>query len=390
MLIWAPRVSQVFPVFSRIAAAVSLPDVTKLFEPTPKGVINFGIGEPDFPPTEQAAKGLKQAVDRGRNKYVHTQGLPKLRQALSKRLIVHDKAMHASNILVTASATHGLSLAALTFYADGDEVLIPDPGFFYYRPHVKMMSAVPLPYGLTAERGFQPDLEEIKSLITPATKAIVVNSPSNPMGSSMDEKAVKGIADIANDKNMIVISDEVYSDLCYDGPHQTFLGKCEKLVYINSFSKIYALTGWRIGYMAAKPEMFGALAKMLFLNMGCVSEPMQYGALAALRTPKTEIKRRREVYRRRRDTMVEALKAVPSATLVKPTGAFYAFPSFATKEGLTSQELAAEMLKGGARVTSGIQFGANGEGHIRLSYSLSPQQIKKGVERIGKVAAQLA
>ncbi len=377
-------------MYSRLAASVTLPDVTKLFEPIPKGMVNFGLGEPDFPPTLEAARGLKQAVDKGQNKYVHTQGLLQLRKALARRLSKHDSVITESNVLVTASATQGLALAALTFYADGDEVLIPDPGFFFYRPHVRMMGATPVSYTLADARSFQPDPDELASLITGATKAIVVNSPSNPTGAVLSDESVKAIADLANDKNLVVISDEVYSDLQYDGSHKTLLGKVEKLLYINSFSKIYALTGWRIGYLTAPPTMFGALQKMFFLQMACVAEPIQRGALAALRTPKTEIKRRREIFKKRRDALVEAFKDVPTMELVKPSGAFYAFPSFTTRDGLTSVEYAEELMKGGVCVTSGIQFGAEGEGHLRLSYALGLPQIRKGVSRVAKVAARLA
>jgi len=376
-------------LYSKLAASVSLPDVTKLFEPLPKGVINFGLGEPDFPPTKEAARGLKQAVDRGQNKYAHTQGVPQLRQALARRLSKHDPVIDASNVLVTASATQGLALAALTFYAEGDEVLIPDPGFFFYRPHVRMMGATPVPYPLTDARGFQPDPDELASLVTGATKAVVVNSPGNPTGAALSEASVKAIADLANDKGLVVISDEVYSDLQYEGAHSTLLGRVEKLVYINSFSKIYALTGWRIGYLTAPPTMFGALQKMFFLQMACVAEPVQRGALAALKTPKSELARRREVFRKRRDALVEAFKGVPGMELVKPTGAFYAFPSFSTRDGLSSVEYADALMQGGVRVTSGIQFGAEGEGHLRLSYALDLPQIRKGVSRIAKVAARL-
>jgi aspartate aminotransferase len=377
-------------MYSKLAASVSLPDVSKLFEPVPKGTVNMGIGEPDFPPTKEAAKGLKEAVDRGQNKYAHTQGLPQLRKALARRLSKHDKVIDESNILVTASATQGLALAAMTFYAEGDEVLIPDPGFFYYRPHVRMMGAIPVPYALTDAGGFQPDANDLASLVTGATKAIVVNTPSNPTGVALSQASVKAIVDLANDKNLVVISDEVYSDLQYDGAHQTLLGRVEKLVYINSFSKIYALTGWRIGYMSAPPTMFGALQKMFFLQMACVAEPIQRGALAALKTPKSEIARRRKVFMERRDAVVQAFQDVPGMQLVRPTGAFYAFPSFTTRDGLSSAEFADALMKGGVRVTPGIQFGAEGEGHVRLAYAMPVPQIRKGISRVAKVAQALA
>jgi aspartate aminotransferase len=369
---------------------VSLPDVTKLFEPPPPGTIDFGIGEPDFPPTAEAAAGLEAAVRSGKNKYVSTLGLQPLREAVAKRLSAVDSSLTAADVLITASGTHALAIASQALYAEGDEVLVPDPGFFYYRPHARMMGAEDVGYTLTDDRGFQPDLDEIASKITKRTKAIVVNSPSNPTGALFDESTVRGISDLANDKGLVVITDEVYSDLAYEGPFVSFLGRVDKLVYVNSFSKIYALTGWRVGYVVAKPPIFGELAKLFFYHMACAAEPIQYGALAALSTPKEELDRRREVFRRRRDATVRALAAIPSLRTVKPRGAFYAFPAFHTRASLSSAEFAGELLKGGVKVTAGSQFGPAAEGHIRLSYALEPPAINEGIARIAKVAARLA
>jgi aspartate/methionine/tyrosine aminotransferase len=205
-----------------------------------------------------------------------------------------------------------------------------------------------------------------------------------------DGKTVRGIADLANDKGAVVITDEVYSDLVYGARHETFLGKVDKLVFTNSFSKTYALTGWRIGFAVAKPPFFHELAKMFFYHMACVAEPIQHGALAAMSTPKAELDRRRAVFRKRRDAVVKALSASPSLSTVEPRGAFYAFPRFTTKRPMPSAAFAAELLKGGAKVTPGTSFGPAGAGHIRLSYALDLPQIREGVARIAKVARRLA
>jgi aspartate aminotransferase len=377
-------------MFSKLASSVTLPDVTKLFEPPPPGTIDFGLGEPDFQPPKQAIDGLTRAVRTGKNKYTPTLGLPALRAAIARKLHTDDKSIGPDNILVTASGTHALALSAQALYAEGDEVLVPDPGFFYYRPHARMMGAKDVGYTLTDENQFQPNLDELAGLIRSKTKAIVVNSPSNPTGASFDAATVKGIADLANDRGLVVITDEVYSDLVFEGRHETFLGKVDKLVFTNSFSKSHALTGWRIGYIAAKPPYFNELAKMSFYHMACVAEPIQYGAVAALTTPKAELDRRREVFRKRRDAVVKALSALPSLSCVEPRGAFYAFPRFTTKEPMPSAAFAAELLAGKVKVTAGASFGPAGEGHIRLSYALEVAQIREGIERIAKVAERLA
>lgn len=388
-LICARRDGPPGSLFSKLASSVTLPDVTKLFEPPPPGTIDFGLGEPDFQPTKEAAEALGAAVRSGKNKYISTLGLQPLREALATRLGALDRSVTAANVLITASGTHALALAAQALYAEGDEVLVPDPGFFYYRPHARMMGAKDVGYTLTQERGFQPDVDEVAAKISKKTKAIVVNSPSNPTGAAFDEATARAIADLANDKGIVVITDEVYSDLVYDKPFVSFLGRVEKLVYTNSFSKIYALTGWRIGYVVAKPPIFAELAKMSFYHIACVAEPIQYGALGALKTPKAELERRRAVFRKRRDAALKALWAIPSMKTVKPGGAFYLFPSFKTKSNLSSAEFAAELLKGGVKVTAGSQFGPAGEGHIRLSYPMDPPKIEEGIARIGKVAARL-
>ena len=377
-------------MFSRFASSVGLPDVTKLFEPPPPGTIDFGIGEPDFQPSKQASAGLFQAVRKGHNKYVSTLGLPALREAVAIRLTATTAPVEPDEVLVTASGTHALAIAAQALYAEGDEVLVPDPGFFYYRPHARMMGARDVAYTLRDEDGFEPDAEEIKKKITSKTKAIVVNSPSNPTGAAFGEKAVRAISDIANDRGLTVISDEVYSDLVYDGPFESFLGRAENLVLVNSFSKIHALTGWRIGYMVARPPVFAELAKIFFYHMACVAEPIQYGALAALSTPRSELARRRGVFRLRRDSIVKELQKIPSLKTVVPRGAFYVFPSFWTRKPMTSTAFAAELMKGGVKATAGGQFGQAGEGHIRFSYALDPPQIKKGIGRVAKVAKRLA
>src|SRR5882672_27547 len=377
-------------VFSRFASSVALPDVTKLFEPPPPGTVDFGIGEPDFQPTKQASSGLFSAVRKGHNKYVSTLGLPELREAVAERLTELAAPVEPDDVLITASGTHALAIAAQALYAEGDEVLVPDPGFFYYRPHARMMGARDVAYRLTDEQGFEPEIDEIATKITSKTKAIVVNSPSNPTGASFKQETVRAIADLANDRGLVVISDEVYSDLVYDGPFESFLGRAENLVLVNSFSKIHALTGWRIGYVVAKPPIFNELAKIFFYHMACVAEPVQYGALSALTTPKTELARRRGVFRKRRDAIVRELQKIPSLKTVVPRGAFYVFPSFWTRKPMTSTAFSAELMKGGVKATAGSQFGQAGEGHIRFSYALDPPQIKKGIGRVAKVAKRLA
>jgi len=247
-----------------------------MFEMAGPDSINLGLGELDFQPSEIAMNALADAVKGGYNRYGPTKGIPELRKILADRLTRYRPDVETDNIVITAGGTQGLLVTAMTLFDHGDEVLTPDPGFVIYQPHVIMCGATPLRYSLRFENDFQPNPDEILELITPRTKAIIVNSPNNPTGGVMDEKNIKAIRDIAKDNEMAIISDEVYDEIIFEGQHQSMLNPdYDNVVYINSFSKTFAVTGWRLGYLASSKYMVNQLAKIQYYNIACPPTPLQ-------------------------------------------------------------------------------------------------------------------
>ncbi|MCK5547903.1 MAG: pyridoxal phosphate-dependent aminotransferase, partial [Thermoplasmata archaeon] len=248
----------------------------------PPKSINLGLGEPDFQPPDHIIAALKKAVDNGHNHYGATMGLTDLREKLVDNLKTKKPDITLDNVMVTVGATGACMLVMQTFVDDGDEVLIPNPGFVLYKPQIDFCGGKAVRYSLKQKNSFLPDIEEIKGLITSRTKAIVVNTPSNPCGSVMGREEIKAIADIADDYNLLVVSDEVYDEIIYENKHYSFLGRCDRHVYINSFSKTYAMTGWRVGYLATDEETIKQFEKIQYIDIACPPTPFQYSLIEAL------------------------------------------------------------------------------------------------------------
>jgi len=291
--------------------------------------------------------------------------------------------VEVANVLVTVSATEALLLSCLGLFEEGQDVLVPDPGFVLYAPHVTLSGANPVCYSLRQENGFLPDQDELLRLIGPDTAGIIVNTPSNPTGAVFPPETVRMVNDIAQDNGLVLISDEVYDEIIYDSPHTSFLGNSDNQIYVNSFSKTYAMTGWRIGYLATSKELIKNLAKLHYYTVACPPTPVQYAALAALTGPQEPLERMVCEFRRRRDAMVQGLNAIPGFNCIEPQGAFYAFPGFDLN--VSSENLAMRLLEGGVLSTPGSAFGQEGEGHIRFSYANSLENIELGMERTARV-----
>jgi len=370
-------------MFASRASHVEVSGIRKMFESAPPGAVNLGLGEPDIQPPKRIIEALKKAIDSGMNKYGPTGGIPELRQAVADRLAKFDD-VKPDTVLITAGATEALCVTMQTLIDHGDEVLIPDPGFVLFGPHVRLASGVPVAYSLTKDSGFVPDIDELRSLATPRTKAIIVNSPSNPTGGVFDRKTVQAIVDFAREEGLIVITDEVYDTIVYEGAHESFLGKYDNVVYVNSFSKVFAMTGWRLGYLTAPLEMIKQMAKIHYYMVACPPTPTQYAVLAGLREPEDYIPKMVKEFAIRREIIVKELNDVPGFNCMKPKGAFYAFPSF--DYDMTSEEMAMKILNAGVICTPGRAFGERGEGHIRFSYANSQDNIRKGMERLQELA----
>ncbi len=276
----------------------------------------------------------------------------------------------------------------LTFIEQGDEVLVPDPGFVLFAPHVHLAGGVPRFYALLEEDGFLPRIEDLESLVTPRTRAIVVCSPSNPTGSVMGRRDVDAITSFAEENGLLLVSDEVYDSIVYEKGHHTFLGRMENLVYVNSFSKVFSMTGWRLGYLIAPAKYVKTMAKVHYFMVACPPTPAQYAVLAGFESFQEYVDEIVAAFRRRRDHIVKRLNDLPGFNCLMPGGAFYAFPSFS--QPVTSMDLSLRILKAGVICSPGSAFGKRGEGHLRFSYANSLENIEKAMDVVASVAGQLS
>lgn len=376
-------------MFSQRMDGIELSGLRKMFELSTENSINLGLGEPDFQPPKEAVEAVGEAMRMGFNKYGPTNGIASLREAISDRLKVYWKNVEPDNIVVTSSGSEALFSCALTFVDNGSHVLIPDPGFVLYKPHVTMMGAVHDDYPLLIENDFRPDIEDIERLVREKTRVMVVNSPSNPTGGMITRQDRDDMVDLARDKNIVIISDEVYDTMTYGGSvHHSFLGVYEKAVMVNSFSKIFAMTGWRMGYMVASEEMISKLKLAHYHMVACPSTPMQYGALAALRGSDGFVDKMVREFQDRRDLITRRLNSIDGFEARSPPGTFYSFPRFElynNGERLLSTDLAMELARKGLISSPGITFGSKGEYHMRFSFVSNRDHITKGMDLLEDV-----
>ncbi len=363
--------------FNPTVEEIQLSGIRKIFEMANSKAINLGLGEPDFHPPDRVKEALKEAVDKGYNKYDSTYGLKILREAIAEKYSKYDD-LTADNVLITVGATEGIFSTMLSVVERGSKILIPDPGFVLYEPHTKIAGGVPLRYQLRSEKDFQPDEEEIKNLIDDKVKAIVVNSPSNPTGSVLSPDSVKFFLDIAEDYNLTIISDEVYMNFVYDSQHQTFLGKGENVIFVQSFSKEFAMTGWRIGYLIGDKKAIKTIGKIHYYLVACPTTPIEYAAYIAIRDCEEFTVKMVKEFSKRRKVIYEELKKIDGIHPNVPKGAFYIFPKY--DYNIKSEKLAEELAKRGLLSAPGSAFGPGGEGHIRFSYAASIDDIRKGME----------
>ena len=365
-------------MFSSRARELEISGIRRMFEAAPPGTINLGLGEPDFSPPKAVQEALFDAVRKGYNKYGPSAGILPLRDALAQRYRRWDGRTARESVVVTEGGTEALAACALTLYEVGDEVLVPNPGFVLYAPHARMAGAVPVPYPLDEAKGYQPDLDVLESRITPRTRALVVNSPSNPTGSVYSPRVVDRLVDLARDHDLTIVSDEVYDEILYvPQGHRSFWGRYEHVVVVNSFSKLFAMTGWRLGYLVAPPAVAQQVNKVHYHLVACPSTPVQMAALAGLSAPPRETAEMVREFRARRDLFLRGLKEVRGLRCVTPEGAFYAFPRI--DWGMTPLEAAQVLLQRGLLCTPGDSFGSLGEGHLRMSFATSQENLRRAL-----------
>jgi aspartate aminotransferase len=359
--------------------------VREIFEMATKDSINLGLGELDFDPPQEAIDAIKEAIDKGYNRYGPTKGFNELREKVAQKESKYRSGIEAANVVITASGTQATMAAMQTLFDPGDEVLIPEPGFVTYEPDTVLCDARPVSYYLDEERGFQPDLEQIKESITPKSKGIIVNSPANPTGMVLDRETFNGIVDVAKDHGLWIISDEVYEDFVYQGKHYSFCEALENSVILNSFSKSFAVTGWRIGYLVAPKDLTDQIAKYSYSMLACPPSPPQYAIWKTFDSQDAFIKKIMPVFDQRRRTMSNLLNEIQGFSCPLPHGSFYAFPSFEQK--IPSRDLAKKLVASGVICAPGTAFGEGPrcEGHLRFSYAASEKDITRGLGIVKKV-----
>ncbi len=374
-------------MFPSRVASLRFSGIRKLFEAAPSGAINLGLGEPDMQPPREMIEAFKDALDRGMNKYGPSAGILELRKAIAENLKSYRRDVQFENIIITVGATEGMRIACETILGKGDEALIPNPGFIIYGPDVTLAGGTPVEYTLSEESNFWPDPDEIQGLVTPNTKAIVMNSPSNPTGAVFPEHVVKAICDIASDRDLYILSDEVYHNFVYDGKHVSFARFHDDTIIVNSFSKSLATTGWRIGYVATSKEIVEQLAKVQYYTLACPPTATQYAILEGMKIRKRFRESMLSEFRARRDLVMRKMADIPSFRTPPVDGAFYVFPRY-TQE-TSSEEFAQRLLRAGVICAPGSAFGTHGEGHLRFSYANSRENIEKGLEIVSEVAETL-
>lgn len=363
-----------------------------IFEKAQKmsGVIRLDVGEPYFDTPEHIKAAAKEALDEGFTHYTSSFGMPELRETVSEKL-GRDNGITVNpdnEIVITVGACSALQLAILATIDIGDEVLIPDPGWPHYEPCITIAGGRTVYYQLTNVKGFRIDVESIRKKITERTKMILINSPHNPTGAVISREDLKEIAEISERYNLLIISDEVYEKIIYDGIKHFSIaslpGMEERTITVNGFSKTYAMTGWRLGYAAGPKEIIEEMAKLALYTNACPNSISQIAGLAALNGPQTCVNEMVKEYAKRRKHLVEGLNEIEGFSCQFPEGAFYLFLNISPLR-LPSWEATLFLLEN-AKVTTvpGISFGRNGEGYIRLSYSNSVENIIEAVKRIGE------
>ena len=359
-----------------------------------EGVISLGVGEPDFATPWKIREAAIYSIEKGRTFYTANRGLLELRQEISnyyyRRFGVHYDP--EKEIIVTVGGSEGIDIAVRSLMNPGDEMIILDPGYVAYEPSVILSGGVPVRIHLEEKDEFKLTPEKLKAAITPKTKVMLINFPSNPTGGAMTREDYEKLVPIIKESGIIVISDEIYAELSYEEPFCTLASFPEirdQVIVINGFSKAYAMTGWRLGYACGPRNIIEQMTKLHQYAIMCAPTTSQYAALEALTSPvrDEEIAVMREEYDARRTLMVEGFRKM-GLSVAEPEGAFYVFPDI-RKTGLTSEEFCNRLLQEQkVAVIPGNAFGTCGEGFVRCSYAYSQDVIRACLEKIAKFVAQ--
>lgn len=353
-----------------------------------RDVIRLQIGEPDFCTPKHIIEAAKEAMDRGETHYAPNRGLLPLREEISKKLRRDNgiQADPATEIMVTSGCAEGLYVAFMGLVEPGDEIIIIEPAYISYLQLTRAAHATPVFVHAKEENGWLPDMDELRAAVTEKTKMLVLNSPSNPTGVVYPRELLEEIAALAREKDFLVLSDEVYEKLIYDGAEHVSIasldGMWERTITINGFSKAFAMTGWRMGYLAANPDLFLPMLKVHQLAVASSNVIAQNAAITALRAGEETVEAMREEYARRRRFLLDAFAEIPEISCVAPAGTFYIYPNV-SGSGMSGKEFADRLLQeNGVATVPGTAFDSFCNTHIRISYASSMENLQEAIRRI--------
>lgn len=357
-----------------------------------EGVISLGVGEPDFVTSWGVREACIASLHNGYTSYTANAGLMELRTEISKYMKKEFEVEYnpSSDIIVTVGASQALDLAIRAIVDPGDEVIVIEPSFVSYAPLIELAGGTAVRVGADAENGFRIDFENLESAITHKTKAILLCFPNNPTGTMLTRDELIQVSRLVDKYNLLVLSDEIYAELSFDGKFTSFStlpNMKDRTILISGFSKSFAMTGWRLGFVAGPTDIVEAMLKIHQYAMMCASTMAQYGAIEALKNGRQDIETMKKSYRRRRNYFVASLNEI-GLPCHNPGGAFYAFPSVKLT-GLTSQEFAERLLlEEKVAVVPGDVFGESGEGYVRCSYASSLEQLQEAIKRMERFVKQ--
>ena len=356
-------------------------------------IVHLEIGEPDFDTPSNIVEAAVKALREGQTHYTPSAGIPQLREAIAEEIsTTRGIEVNPDQVVVTPGGKPIMFFTILALCEKGDEVIYPNPGFPIYGSMINFTGATPVPVPLLMEKDFRFDIEEFKGLVSPRTKMIILNSPHNPTGGVLTEEDLAAIAEAAIENDALVLSDEIYSRMVYEGEFASIASipdMGERTIILDGFSKTYAMTGWRLGYGVMPKWLAAQVANLMVNSNSCTAAFSQWAAVEALQGPQDEPQKMVEAFRQRRDVIVDGLNQIPGFRCLRPKGAFYVFPNI-EGTGKSSQEMEDFLLnEAGVATLAGTSFGEYGEGFVRFSYANSVENIRKALGRIGEAMAKL-
>ncbi len=356
-------------------------------------VIHLEIGEPDFDTPRNIIDAAVKALNEGKTHYGPAAGIPELREVLAEDMGKRRNIkIQPDQVVVTPGAKPIMFFTILALVNEGDEVMYPNPGFPIYESVIDFVGAKSVPYPLREEKEFRFDIDEFMSLISDRTKLIILNTPQNPTGGILTESDLKAVAQVAQEKDIYVLSDEVYLNIIYEGVHHSIAslpGMQERTIILDGFSKTYAMTGWRLGFGAMPKELADRVVQLQINSNSCTATFSQYAGIEAIRGPQDAVHQMVAEFKKRRDVIVDGLNQIPGISCLRPHGAFYVFPNI--KQLRIDGKKFADLLldKFGVAALSGTAFGKYGQGYLRLSYANSIANIEKALDRISQAVKSL-